>query len=81
MLAVILAVAASAFGYAPAASDDTQYDWRVFENGQPTSTFLDNLTEEQVRSQNPECDGDDVTCFQAYDDSRTVAHNILIQKD
>ena len=80
MLAVLLAFGASAFSYLPVAANSQTYDWQVYQNGVPTSTFLQDLTEQQVRQDNPECDGNQIVCFRAHDENGAPLE-IYIRKD
>ena len=81
-VALTLAIAATAFTLPQKASAlDPSFDWQVYDAmGNPTSTFLTNETQAQVKHDNPACNGTNLTCFREWNLGHTIANNVYIQK-
>lgn len=80
-IALILAISASAFTAPKGAASDPVYDWRVYDaSGNPTSVFVEDKTEAEMRAANPSCNGSNLICFQNYNQAHTQPLGLLIKK-
>ena len=79
MFALIVAVAAAAFTAPTSTSGVTNFDWQVYVNGSPTSTYIENKTQQDMLDANPDCNTGSTICFRAWNLGHTVATSTYLK--